>query len=75
MPTRLGHRRVRDYTAGPKVIDAHVRQTMKGLLKDIQDGTWRRTGSSRTRPVGRTSTRCAGQTRDELETVGRSSGR
>jgi len=31
-----------DYTAGPKVIDAHVRETMKKLLADIQDGTWAR---------------------------------
>ena len=29
-----------DYTAGPKIIDQHVRDTMKKLLKDIQDGTW-----------------------------------
>ena len=27
-----------DYTAGPKVIDDHVRQTMKGLLARVQDG-------------------------------------
>ncbi len=31
-----------DYTAGPKVIDDHVRETMRKLLKDIQDGTWAR---------------------------------
>ncbi len=31
-----------DYTAGPKVVDEHVRETMRGLLKDIQDGTWAR---------------------------------
>jgi ketol-acid reductoisomerase len=29
-----------DYTAGPRVIDDHVRQTMRQLLKEIQDGTW-----------------------------------
>ena len=31
-----------DYTAGPKVIDEHVRETMRKLLKDVQDGTWAR---------------------------------
>ena len=29
-----------DYTAGPKVVDEHVRENMRKLLKDIQDGTW-----------------------------------
>ena len=29
-----------DYTAGPKVIDAHVRENMKKILKEVQDGTW-----------------------------------
>jgi ketol-acid reductoisomerase len=29
-----------DYTAGPKLVDDHVRTAMKGLLKDIQDGTF-----------------------------------
>jgi ketol-acid reductoisomerase len=27
-----------DYVSGPCVIDAHVRETMKGILKDIQSG-------------------------------------
>jgi len=31
-----------DYTAGPKIIDDHVRATMRQLLKDIQDGTYAR---------------------------------
>jgi len=31
-----------DYTAGPKVIDDHVRGTMKQLLADVQDGTYAR---------------------------------
>jgi ketol-acid reductoisomerase len=31
-----------DYTAGPKVIDGHTRETMKGLLAAIQDGSWAR---------------------------------
>ena len=29
-----------DYTAGPKVINAQSREAMRGLLKDIQDGTF-----------------------------------
>ena len=29
-----------DYTAGPKVIDGHVRENMKKILKEVQDGTW-----------------------------------
>ena len=31
-----------DYTAGPKVIDEHVRATMVQILEDIQDGTYAR---------------------------------
>ena len=31
-----------DYTAGPKVVDDHVKATMRQLLKDIQDGSWAR---------------------------------
>jgi ketol-acid reductoisomerase len=27
-----------DYTSGPRVIDAHVRETMKGILADVQSG-------------------------------------
>ena len=29
-----------DYVSGPRVIDAGVKQRMKGVLKDIQDGTF-----------------------------------
>jgi ketol-acid reductoisomerase len=29
-----------DYTRGPRVIDEHVRATMKQILKEIQDGTF-----------------------------------
>jgi ketol-acid reductoisomerase len=29
-----------DYTAGPKIIDEHVKENMRKLLSDIQDGTW-----------------------------------
>jgi ketol-acid reductoisomerase len=27
-----------DYVSGPRVVDAHVRETMKAILKDIQSG-------------------------------------
>ena len=29
-----------DYTRGPRVIDEHVRATMKQILKEVQDGTF-----------------------------------
>ncbi|WP_375485608.1 ketol-acid reductoisomerase [uncultured Jatrophihabitans sp.] len=29
-----------DYVSGPRVIDAHVKQNMQAVLKDIQDGTF-----------------------------------
>ncbi len=29
-----------DYTRGTRVIDAHVRETMKQILKEVQDGTF-----------------------------------
>jgi ketol-acid reductoisomerase len=29
-----------DYVSGPRVIDDHVRESMQGVLKDIQDGTF-----------------------------------
>ncbi|TAK22662.1 MAG: ketol-acid reductoisomerase [Chloroflexota bacterium] len=29
-----------DYTAGPKIITAEVRENMRTILRDIQDGTW-----------------------------------
>jgi ketol-acid reductoisomerase len=32
-----------DYYAGPKLIDEHVKDNMRKLLKDIQDGTFART--------------------------------
>jgi ketol-acid reductoisomerase len=31
-----------DYTAGPRIVDEHVRETMRELLRNIQDGTWAR---------------------------------
>ena len=31
-----------DYTAGPKIVDAHTKEAMRGILGDIQDGTWAR---------------------------------
>ena len=32
-----------DYYAGPRVIDEHVREGMRGLLRDIQDGSFANT--------------------------------
>ena len=29
-----------DYVSGPKVVDARTKQTMRGILSDIQDGTF-----------------------------------
>jgi ketol-acid reductoisomerase len=29
-----------DYVSGPRVIDAHVKENMKAVLSDIQDGTF-----------------------------------
>jgi ketol-acid reductoisomerase len=29
-----------DYVSGPRIIDDHVRESMKGVLADIQDGTF-----------------------------------
>ena len=31
-----------DYSRGPKVIDEHVRENMRSILRDIQDGTFAR---------------------------------
>ena len=31
-----------DYTRGPRVIDEHVRENMRSILKDIQDGSFAR---------------------------------
>ncbi|MDE0165809.1 MAG: ketol-acid reductoisomerase [Bryobacterales bacterium] len=31
-----------DYTSGPRVIDAHVRETMKSILADVQSGKFAR---------------------------------
>ncbi len=31
-----------DYTRGPRIIDDHVRQRMKEILKEVQDGTFAR---------------------------------
>jgi ketol-acid reductoisomerase len=31
-----------DYTRGPRVIDENVRQTMRQILKEVQDGSFAR---------------------------------
>ena len=48
-----------DYTRGPMVIDAHVRETMKKILADVQSGRSRRNGWRRTLRAGRSSSKCA----------------
>ena len=29
-----------DYTSGPRVVDDRVKENMRQILKEIQDGTW-----------------------------------
>ena len=31
-----------DYTRGPRVIDAHVRETMRQILREVQEGSFAR---------------------------------
>jgi ketol-acid reductoisomerase len=31
-----------DYTAGPRIVDEHVKETMRDLLRNIQSGEWAR---------------------------------
>jgi ketol-acid reductoisomerase len=31
-----------DYTAGPRIVDDHVKETMRDLLRNIQSGVWAR---------------------------------
>jgi ketol-acid reductoisomerase len=31
-----------DYTAGPRIVDDHVKEAMRELLRNIQNGTWAR---------------------------------
>ena len=31
-----------DYTRGPRIVDAHVRENMRQVLREIQDGTFAR---------------------------------
>jgi ketol-acid reductoisomerase len=31
-----------DYVSGPRVVDEHAREQMRGVLTDIQDGTFAR---------------------------------
>ena len=38
-----------DYTAGSRIVTAETKATMRQMLKEIQDGSSRRSGSPRTR--------------------------
>ena len=49
-----------DYTAGPQIINAETRRTMKDLLdQDPERRVRQATGSTKTRPAARTSWKCA----------------
>jgi ketol-acid reductoisomerase len=48
-----------DYTAGPRVIGPEAQAEMKKLLAEVQDGTFARSGSRKTRTGVRGSTRRA----------------
>ena len=60
-----------DYTAGPKIIDDHVKQAMQGLLTRIQDGSFAREWLAENED-GREHFRAMRQTgaRSQLEEVG-----
>jgi len=48
-----------DYTRGPRVIDAHVRETMKKILAEVQSGELPISGWRKTKPAARSSWPCA----------------
>ena len=51
-----------DYVSGPRIIDDHVRATMRQVLAEIQDGSSPTAGSPRTAPAGPPSTGCGRRT-------------
>jgi len=61
-----------DLTRGPVVIDEHVRESMRGLLRDIQDGRFARdliTEEAAGRPQFQALRRRAAE--HQIETVGK----
>lgn len=52
-----------DYSRGPEVVDEHVRETMRKVLKEVQDGTFARSGSQKTKRAGLDSKRCGSRMR------------
>ena len=48
-----------DYVTGPRIIDEHVRATMKQVLTRSRTGRSRATGSPRANPAARSSSACA----------------
>jgi ketol-acid reductoisomerase len=61
-----------DLTRGPRVIDDHVRETMKTLLTEIQDGTFAREMMAEEEAGRPNFTRLREQDADhQIEVVGR----
>ena len=48
-----------DYTAGPQIVNAETRKTMKEFCARFKTASSRRTGSPKTRPAAKRSWRCA----------------
>jgi ketol-acid reductoisomerase len=60
-----------DYTRGPRVVDDHVREQMRAVLKEIQDGTFAREWIAENRAGQEAFRRMRDeQARSELETTG-----
>jgi ketol-acid reductoisomerase len=61
-----------DYISGPRVIDAHVREQMEGVLSDIQDGSFAKRWIAEADAGFPEYERLRGEARtSQLETVGR----
>ena len=52
-----------DYTVGPRIVTDETKKEMKKVLAEIQDGTFAKTGSTRTKPAVPTSPPCASRRR------------
>lgn len=55
-----------DYTRGPRIIDDHVRESMKSILKDIRNGTFAREWIAETQSGGAEMNRYRTSHRDSL---------
>jgi ketol-acid reductoisomerase len=47
-----------DLTRGPRIIDAHVRDSMRQVLKEVQDGTFAKQWIAETKAARRTTRSC-----------------